>query len=394
MHLPKVSLADPMSLIRLGGQTIVADRHPGVGGRLPVPGRGARPRPPLGHPATARLTVVFALPLGYFLTRQHVGRRRCRRRRDHHRTRAVRVFRRPGRRKGERVQQPSGRSRSPLVAGLGPDARGRQRGGLSMKAAVYGRSPGSSTGSHRPWPNQRLPTSTRAWARCSPTGSATPSRSPVCSGSSSSRSRSGRAAGALRCHGRGGKPGCRDPDRDRSCWTSASAGRHGTSWSPWPAWASRRRGGRHLARPRRHRGRGTRRRRTGTRPSRGRSGDDRTPVSRLTTRNPPRRRRAARPGGRSQERREPVPARPPELRQRPARTPAWRPCPALVPCVRGGATDHPGTQQRTPAPRHHPALPPSRLMARRRSGASPPKGFASSSRWMNRMQPPAVAGRM
>ena len=48
-------------------------------------------------------TVIFALPLGYFLTKQHVGRREVLgARRDHRRARPLRLLRRSGGRQGER----------------------------------------------------------------------------------------------------------------------------------------------------------------------------------------------------------------------------------------------------------------------------------------------------
>ena len=84
-------------------------------------------------------TVVFALPLGYFLTKQHVGQREVLGAAvHHHRARLVRVLRRPGRGKENASNAQwaiaigllSVVSVLLLVFGGGGD--------LSMKAAVYG----------------------------------------------------------------------------------------------------------------------------------------------------------------------------------------------------------------------------------------------------------------
>ena len=75
MHLPKVSLAQPMSLIRLVGQTtwLIGTLVLGAGYLFQAAALD-RGRLSVIQPLLVS-TVVFALPMGYFLTRQRVGRR-------------------------------------------------------------------------------------------------------------------------------------------------------------------------------------------------------------------------------------------------------------------------------------------------------------------------------
>ena len=75
MHLQKVSFAHPMSLIRLGGQTtwLIGTLVLGAGYLFQAAALD-RGRLSVIQPLLVS-TVVFALPMGYFLTRQHVGRR-------------------------------------------------------------------------------------------------------------------------------------------------------------------------------------------------------------------------------------------------------------------------------------------------------------------------------
>ena len=139
LNLPTISLADPKSLVRLVGQkwwlfgTLAL-----FAGYLFQAGALDRGRLSVIQPLLVT-TVVFALPLGYFLTQQHVGRREV--------IGAIVIivglglfvyFGDPAG-GNENASNASGRSRSAcspcspcllLVVGRG--------GGLSMKAAVYG----------------------------------------------------------------------------------------------------------------------------------------------------------------------------------------------------------------------------------------------------------------
>src|SRR4029450_11069178 len=75
LNLPTISLADPMSLVRLGGErTWLIGSLALLTGYLFQAGALDRGRLSVIQPLLVT-TVVFALPLGYFLTRQHVGRR-------------------------------------------------------------------------------------------------------------------------------------------------------------------------------------------------------------------------------------------------------------------------------------------------------------------------------
>jgi drug/metabolite transporter (DMT)-like permease len=75
LNLPTISLAHPMSLVRLGGQTTwLLGTLALFTGYLVQAGALDRGRLSVIQPLLVT-TVVFALPLGYFLTRQHVGRR-------------------------------------------------------------------------------------------------------------------------------------------------------------------------------------------------------------------------------------------------------------------------------------------------------------------------------
>ena len=75
LNLPTISLADPMSLVRLAGQTTwLIGTLALFTGYLFQAGALDRGRLSIIQPLLVT-TVVFALPLGYFLTRQQVGRR-------------------------------------------------------------------------------------------------------------------------------------------------------------------------------------------------------------------------------------------------------------------------------------------------------------------------------
>lgn len=75
LNLPTISLADPMSLVRLVGErTWLIGSLALLTGYLFQASALDRGRLSVIQPLLVT-TVVFALPLGYFLTRQHVGRR-------------------------------------------------------------------------------------------------------------------------------------------------------------------------------------------------------------------------------------------------------------------------------------------------------------------------------
>ena len=75
LGLPTISLADPKSLLRLAGNvTWLAGTLVLVTGYLFQAGALDRGRLVVIQPLLVT-TIVFALPLGYFLTKQHVGRR-------------------------------------------------------------------------------------------------------------------------------------------------------------------------------------------------------------------------------------------------------------------------------------------------------------------------------
>jgi drug/metabolite transporter (DMT)-like permease len=75
LNLPTISLADPKSFVRLLGQTMwLIGTLALFTGYLFQAGALDRGRLSVIQPLLVT-TVVFALPLGYFLTRQHVGRR-------------------------------------------------------------------------------------------------------------------------------------------------------------------------------------------------------------------------------------------------------------------------------------------------------------------------------
>ena len=75
LNLPTISLADPKSLVRLAGNvTWLVGTLVLVTGYLFQAGALDRGRLVVIQPLLVT-TIVFALPLGYFLTKQHVGRR-------------------------------------------------------------------------------------------------------------------------------------------------------------------------------------------------------------------------------------------------------------------------------------------------------------------------------
>ena len=95
------------------GSDDVAARDGGAVHGLPVPGRRARPRTPLGDPAAARHDRRVRAAARLLPDEAARGPSRGdRRRRDHRRARPVRLLRRPCRWERERVQPRSGRSRS------------------------------------------------------------------------------------------------------------------------------------------------------------------------------------------------------------------------------------------------------------------------------------------
>ncbi len=75
LNLPTISLSDPKSFVRLAGQTVW------LFGMLCLLGGDLFQAVALDHGRLSVIqpllvtTIVFALPLGYFLTKQHVGRR-------------------------------------------------------------------------------------------------------------------------------------------------------------------------------------------------------------------------------------------------------------------------------------------------------------------------------
>jgi len=75
LNLPTISLAHPMSLVRLAGEKVwLLGTIALLTGYLFQAGALDRGRLSVIQPLLVT-TVVFALPLGYFLTKQHVGRR-------------------------------------------------------------------------------------------------------------------------------------------------------------------------------------------------------------------------------------------------------------------------------------------------------------------------------
>ncbi|MFL5919821.1 MAG: DMT family transporter [Gaiellaceae bacterium] len=75
LGLPEISLRHPVSLARLAGQTMwLAGTAALFGGYVLQAAALDRGRLAIIQPLLV-MTVVFALPLGYFLTQQHVGRR-------------------------------------------------------------------------------------------------------------------------------------------------------------------------------------------------------------------------------------------------------------------------------------------------------------------------------
>ena len=139
LNLPTISLADPKSLVRLASNvTWLVGTLVLFTGYLFQAGALDRGRLVVIQPLLVT-TIVFALPLGYFLTKQHVGRREViGADRDPLSGCPVRLLRRPGGRQRERPEQrmadrvrgPRRHLRRLFVFGRGGD--------LSMKAAVYG----------------------------------------------------------------------------------------------------------------------------------------------------------------------------------------------------------------------------------------------------------------
>ena len=199
LNLPTISLAQPMSLVRLVGQTTwLLGTLALFTGYLFQAGALDRGRLSIIQPLLVT-TVVFALPLGYFLTKQHVGRREV--------IGAVVIiiglglfvyFGDPAG-GNENASNPQWAITIGLLSLLSrPAARVRQlRRPLDEGGGVrHGRGDPVRALVCADEAHARL-SSTRAWARCSRTGSATPSRSPVCSASCCSRCRSERVGSHL-----------------------------------------------------------------------------------------------------------------------------------------------------------------------------------------------------
>jgi drug/metabolite transporter (DMT)-like permease len=75
LNLPEISLRDPMSLVRLAGEKVwLLGTVALLTGYLFQAGALDRGRLAIVQPLLVT-TVIFALPLGYWLTKQHVGRR-------------------------------------------------------------------------------------------------------------------------------------------------------------------------------------------------------------------------------------------------------------------------------------------------------------------------------
>ena len=187
-------------------------------------------------------TVVFALPLGYFLTSQIVGRREI------VGAGVILVglalftyFADPSGGRRQRTRERVGRGDRPHRRRLRRDCCSSEAGRTRRRARERpstAPSRASSSASPRRSPSRPSSTCTRGSTSSCRTGRATRSRSPGCSASSSSRSRSGPGSSRRR------SPPCRSRTRSsasrsgRSCSTSAGAGRGGTSSSASSAWSS------------------------------------------------------------------------------------------------------------------------------------------------------------
>ena len=174
LNLPTISLAQPMSIVRLAGnRTWLMGTLVLLGGYLFQAGALDRGRLSVIQPLLVS-SVVFVLPLGYFLTSQRVGRREV--------SGAVAIvlglglfviFGDPA---GGNTNASDGQWAVTIVlivalcAGL--LAFGNR--GLSGRLRSTARSPGSCSGSPRRWRCRRWTICTTASRRCCPTGSPTP----------------------------------------------------------------------------------------------------------------------------------------------------------------------------------------------------------------------------
>ena len=150
LNLPEVSLRDPASLARLAGQTMwLLGTLALLTGYVFQAAALDRGRLAIIQPLLVT-TVVFALPLGYFLTSQVVGRFEVIGSGvDRLRARALRDLRRPGGRERERAGRRVGdRDRHPRCR-VGRVAVFAGRGGLTVRAAGYGTVAGILSGCPR-----------------------------------------------------------------------------------------------------------------------------------------------------------------------------------------------------------------------------------------------------
>ena len=260
LNLPTISLADPKSLARLLGQTTwLLGTLALFIGYLFQAGALDRGRLSVIQPLLVT-TVVFALPLGYFLTQQHVGRREV--------IGAIVIIIGLGLFVyfGDPAGGNENASNSQWAIAIGLLAvlcallfvfgRG---GGLSMKAAVYGTVAGVmfglSSALTKPtldYLHQSVGTMLSHW-ECYALAIAGGGRLHPATGLARHR-----APGAVRGDGVGGEPGHRDPDRDappRRASQPTGVARRRRRRRPR---ARARRRGRDLARPRGLKGAGTR----------------------------------------------------------------------------------------------------------------------------------------
>ena len=234
LNLPTISLADPMSLVRLAGEkTWLLGTLALFTGYLFQAGALDRGRLSIIQPLLVT-TVVFALPLGYFLTKQHVGRREV--------IGAVVII--IGLGLFVYFGDPAGGNENASNVAVGDRDRpalGALRPAARLRRPRRSFDEGGRLRHGRGNPVRALVVADEADARLPP-----PERGHdalplgVLRPRGCRRARVRVAAGvarngpsrAFRRHGFGREPDRRDPDRDRSSWTSVSAGRAGTSSSP------------------------------------------------------------------------------------------------------------------------------------------------------------------
>ena len=249
LNLPTISVAHPMSLVRLVGQTtwLMGTLALFIGYAFQA-GALDRGRLSIIQPLLVT-TVVFVLPMGYFLTGQHVGKREV--------IGAAVILMGLGLFVyfGDPAGGAANASNTQWAVTIGALSLLcvlllvlGSNGGLSKKAAVYGTVAGILFGLSSSLTKPTLDYFHRASARCCPTGSATRSRRPPCSGSCCSRCRWNGSAGTCRRHRLGRQPCRRDPDRGHPARRAAQPpglARPGRPGRPGPC---PRRCGRHLPR--------------------------------------------------------------------------------------------------------------------------------------------------